>query len=208
MDRPATGSISFASPIRDSSPPRLFVRLSSSRHGSLEVYVVINGVPGAWTGFTIYAAAQGGKTLPLYELDYVVARPSFREPASDWAFQLLDGAGKTVFCSDEVIVRFSKFTKKWVLRSATGAAGLYYNTLYSGVTIEFDDFVDVTFFNRGLVVQFAQGLMYTGIQLYSGGVRVFNLQAQCSNSLTRDASGSINFCTPICKFPVDRFPLQ
>lgn len=209
VDRPAVGSISFPAPIPTAAPPRLFVRVASSRHSSMEMYVVINGSSGAWTGFTIYAAAQGGGTLPQYILDYVIARPSFREPKGDWVFQLLDENGATVFCNEEILVRFSRFTKKWSLtQSGASGSGAYY-TFYSGMTIDPDDFIDVTFFNRGIVAQTIEGLMFTGARLYSGSTRVLALQTQCSLNTSRPTLPSgMNFCTPICKFPVDRFPPQ
>lgn len=209
VDRPAVGSISFPAPVPTSAPPRLFVRFDSSRHGSMEMYVVINGRAGAWTGFTIYAAAQGGGTLPQYVLDYVIARPSFREPKGDWVFQLLDDKGQTVFCNEEILVRFSRFTKKWTFSGGWGGGQGYYHTFNSGLLIESDDFIDVTFFNRGLVMQTSRAMMFTGVVLYTGNARVFRLQTQCSNSTTRPIGiAAFNFCTPICKFPLDRFPPQ
>lgn len=209
VDRPAVGSISFSAPIPTDAPPRLFVRLASSRHESMEMYVVINGRAGAWTGFTIYAPAQGGRTLPQYVLDYVIARSSFRKPKRDWVFQLLDEKGNTVFCDEEILVRFSRFTKKWTMAREMSGNGYTYTTFYSGMIIEADDFIDVTFFNRGIVTQTTGRLDFTGVRIYNGSARVFQLQAQCGNETVRPLGiAEMNFCTPICKFPLDKFPPQ
>lgn len=209
VDRPAVGTVVFAAPIPTVAPPRLFVRLNSSRHSSMELYVVMNGSSGAWTGFTIYASAQGGGTLPLYVLDYVIARPSFREPTRTWGMQILEkGSERTLFSSDEYIVRFSKFTKKWTLSvSFSSDFSIIYYTYNSGVTIDIDDYIDVTFFNRGIVLQTIFDVTYTSVRIYDGGVRVLNLQTQSfSDSSAPKSVGDINFCTPICKFPASKYP--
>lgn len=207
VDRPASGSAGFPA-ISTQAPPRVFVRLNSSRHSSMACYITINGSPGNWTSFTIYAAAQGGGTLPLYVVDYVLCVPSGgigTDLTSGYGMVLYGEDGQAVFNHTQRIVKFSKFTKTWTY-SKSGSNPTFH-TLNSNVTIDLDDYIDITYFNRGTVLQQVVNIMFTGLVLYSSSTRVLRMQTQATNFTDEILDvGISNYCTPICKFPVAQYP--
>lgn len=208
VDRPAVGSTTFPT-VTTQAPPRIFVRLNSSRHASMNCYVYINGSPGNWTGFTMYAGAQGGGTLPLYVLDYTLCIPSGGSGTSltsGYGMVLYGEDGQEVFNNTQRIVRFGKFTKVWSYTINITSTATFHN-LNSNVSIDPDDYIDITYFNRGIVLQQVVNAMFTSLILYSNSVRVLQMQTQATNRTDQILDAGITYyCTPICKFPIDRYP--
>lgn len=207
VDRPAVGSASFPSVITQQAPPKIFIRFNSGRHNSCNVYLAMNGSPGSWTGFTIYAGALGGGTLPRHVLDYVVCKLTDNNPATGFGMAIYDSTGKLTYKSADRPVKFTKFTKSW---SASYPGGLFFNIVPVGITIEIDDYIEITSINRGNAHQGMRSntYMYSSLQILSGGTRTLFLTEQNSSTLlVRPLEvGNTFFCMPICKFPNSQYP--
>lgn len=200
VDRPSTGSASFSSPVTTQAPPTIFAKLQSTRHSSIEMYCVVLGSPGNWTGVRFYASAYGGSTLPLYVLDCVVCHFITADTSEDFGMVLYDEEGVPVFCHDNKLVKYSKFTKKWTLQKTSSAYSYY--TFRPDVTIATDDYIDVSSLNRGVVMQLVYGMMFSSVRIYRDNSPTLELVAQ-ANSNTSNPQGvsEMNFCIPVCKFP-------
>lgn len=213
VDRPAVGSVSFPSAIQQIVPPKIFIRFNSGRHNSCNVYLVMNGSPNNWTGFTMYAGAIGGGTLPRHVLDYVVCKLTDNiPPVSPYGMVIYDSTGKQTYKSEDRPVRYDRFTKSWSLSVTNAGGGIYFTNLNPvGITIVTDDYIELSPMNRGNAHFTADGNntgMYTSTQLLSGGTRVLQLVMQNSSSLYTQLSevGNTFFCMPICKFPTSQYP--
>lgn len=200
VDRPAVGSFSFSSPKTSLAPPKVFIRFNSGRHPSCEVYLGMLGSPGNWTGCIMYAGAIGGGTLPRHVIDYVICETATPSVNSDYGMVIYDSSGNPTYKSEDRPVKYNKFTRFW-----TSSAINQFNFLYSpsGVTIDSDDFMDISSMNRGPSWMSGANVSYTSMQILSGGVRMLRLGIQI-----RTTGGNINaagyqFCIPICKFPSD-----
>lgn len=204
VDRPAVGSAAFMKPITSKEPPQVFVRLQSSRHSGLEAYMRIDGSPGNWTGFTMWASAFGGSTLPLYVLEFCVCANVSSAPASGFGMSVFDADGKPVFSSTDKLVKFSKFTKKWSITISGAAGGYAYFTFTPDIQIESDDFINISSVNKGTVNQYLYQAMFHSIRLYRNNERLLNLVTQGSYWYTVPGNvGNMRFCIPVCKFPAE-----
>lgn len=207
VDRPASGTASFPV-VTTQAPPRIFIRVNSTRHSSVSCYVTVNGSPGNWGSFSVFVAAQGGGTLPLYVFDFVVCLPSggsWTDVTEGYGMVIYSENGTPIFNHKQRIVKFSKFTKNWTY----GKSGLNpsYHTLYSNISIDIDDYIDVTYFNRGVVLQQVVNVMFVGLVLMSSGTRVLWMQTQATNATDNIQDVAVsNYSTPICKFPTSRYP--
>lgn len=200
VDRPAYGSVVFSIPVLTQAPPCVFIRLDSSRHSSLSLYVIMTGVPFNWTGFIIVASAQGGGVLPLYVLEYVVTKNFDLGEATGYGLMLYNEYGVPIFRHDRKLVKYSKFTKKWTLTQTV--PGYTFFTFSSNLTIDADDFIDVSSINRGIVHQAVVNKMFTSLSIYEGSQRVLKLQTQSAAGASNPQNiPAMNFCIPVCKFP-------
>jgi hypothetical protein len=206
VDRPAVGSVTFTNPVTQAAPPIIFIRFNSGRHGSCTIYLQMNGTPGNWTGMTIRAAAIGGGTLPRHVLDYVVCRTANTSPASGYGMAVYDSNGNPTYKSQDVHVKYSKFTKSWT-RSGTE---FFVILTANSISIEDDDYIEVSSMNRGNAnMSLFPNYMYSSLDLLTGGTRVCRLIIQ--NSVTQGSGGPMEanstfFCMPICKFPQSVYP--
>lgn len=211
VDRPAVGSVSFPFIIQQISPPKVFIRFNSGRHNSCNIYCVMNGSANNWTGFTIYAGALGGGTLPRHVLDYVVCKFTDSTPPTGFGMAIYDSTGKPTYKNQDRAVRYSKFTKSWSL-STIISGGIYFaNLTPSNITIELDDYIDISSMNRGnghFTIQGNGTMQYSTAQILTGGTRVLILVQQNSSSLYSASLevGNTFFCMPICKFPTSQYP--
>lgn len=212
VDRPAVGSVGFPAPIQQLAPPKVFIRFNSGRHNSCNVYLAMNGSANNWTGFTIYAGALGGGTLPRHVLDYVVCKLTDNNPASGFGMAIYDSTGKLTYKSQDRPVRYSKFTKSWSY-SVTSSLGTYFANLTPvAISIDLDDYYDLSSMNRGSALftpyEGSARMQYVSVQILSGGVRTLQLVQQNSSSLytTPLEVGNTFFCIPICKFPTSQYP--
>lgn len=207
VDRPAVGSVSFPSIIQQVAPPKVFIRFNSGRHNSCNIYLVMNGSANSWTGFTIYAGALGGGTLPRHVLDYVVCKFADGTAPTGFGMAIYDSTGKPTYKTQDRPVRYNKFTKSW---SASVGVNNFYNITPLNVTIELDDYIEVSAINRGNghMSLSVFTYMYSSVQILSGGVRMLQLVVQNSGSLlsTSLEVGNTFFCMPICKFPTSQYP--
>jgi len=202
VDRPAVGSVTFTNPVTQVAPPSIFVRFNSGRHGSCTIYLQMNGTPGNWTGMTIRAAAIGGGTLPRHVLDYVVCRTTNTSPASGYGMAVYDSDGNPTYKSQDVHVKYSKFTKSWV----GSVSGFFIVLTPVNISIEEDDYIEVSSMNRGNANMYLD--MYTSLDLLTRGVRECRLITQVSTvgaPYPMEANSTF-FCMPICKFPQSVYP--
>lgn len=200
VDRPAVGSFSFITAKTNVAPPKIFVRFNSGRHSSCEIYIVMQGGPGNWTGAIVYAGAIGGGTLPRHVIDYVVCDVANQNVTSDYGMVIFNADGVITYKSEDAPVKYSKFTRFW-----TSTAINQFNFLYtpSGITIDSDDFMDVSSMNRGPSWMNGANVSFTSMQIYSGGVRMLRLGIQIRTSGGNISSAGFQFCIPVCKFPSD-----
>lgn len=207
VDRPSYGSVSFKIPVKQTAPPKIFIRFNSGRHNSCNIYLSVSGVPGNWTGFAVYSGALGGSTLPRHVLDYVVCKLTDQSPPLNRFGMEIRGAGLAyMYKSGDKPVRFSKFTKAWY-EAPNG--GNFYNIRPRDMVIEDDDYIEVASINRGnAYMSQSSYFMYSSLQIYSAGRRIVELTVQRSSwpeSKPKTLNGSY-FCMPICKFPPDKYP--
>jgi hypothetical protein len=208
VDRPAVGTVVFATPVTQTLPPRVFIRFASGRHSSCSIYMTMNGSAGNWTGMTIRAGALGGSTLPRHVLDYVVCVYSLSNNLPSYGMVVFNADGVPVYRSDDRVVRFSKFTKSWTEQNS----GSYHlNYLPSNITIDEDDFIEISQMNRGNANMNLFGgidLMFTSMSILSNSVRTLRLVIQFTtqNRNGQRELGSTLFCIPICKFPITDYP--
>lgn len=211
VDRPAVGSVGFPSPIQQPTPPKIFIRFNSGRHNSCNIYLVMNGSPNNWTGFTVYAGAIGGGTLPRHVLDYVVCKLTDQnQPTSPFGMVIYDADGNQTYKSEDRLVKYNKFTMAWSYVWIEGSFSSFSNLRPVGITIENDDYIELSSMNRSnahLGISDSAG-MYLSVQILSGGVRQLVLVRQYSSlAIVRPQEvGNTFFCIPICKFPLSNYP--
>lgn len=202
-DRPAYGVSYFNQPVTQQSPPNIFIRFNSGNHETCNIYMSMLGSPGNWIGFAVWAGAIGGTTLPRHVLDYVLCKFTDSKPATGFGMVVYDSQGNQTYKSEDKSVKFSKFTKSW-FRNDNG--GEFVNIFPLGITIENDDYIDISSMNRGNVHMSLQRTQFTSVRILSGGVRTLALVSQ--NTVSLGIGGpkqlaSTNFCIPICKFPIE-----
>jgi hypothetical protein len=96
--------VSFPSVITSSDPPLVFVRPSSS---CTMCFCLINGSPGAWTGFSFSGIAG-----QAYSGTYFAA--AFKaSPVGTFGLRLWDGASKLLFDSSNPCAKFTKTITSW-----------------------------------------------------------------------------------------------
>lgn len=206
VDVAATGVVTFATNVLTQAPPKIFVRLISSAHSSMNLYTVMIGAPGNWTGFRIYAGAQGGGTLPNYQIDWVCCKNFDRDTTQTYGMTIYDANGNTIFTSDKKLVKYSKFTKDWTVQRTFANARYFFTYFPTNITIDNDDYIDISSINRGRVNQLVDGLEFTSMVIYSASTRVLRLQTQSVYDQSSPQQMSTRkFCIPICKFPSSVF---
>ncbi|WP_152987217.1 hypothetical protein [Pseudomonas sp. TTU2014-080ASC] len=207
VDREAVGVAMFATPIQQTAPPRLFLRFNSGRHDSCVIYLDMIGSAGNWTGFRVRSGAIGGNTLPRHVFDYVACRYSTPTAPTGYGIAVYNASGVPVYKSSDRVVKYTKFTKAWY---RNGNGGMFLNLYPSGITIEDDDYIDTSPFNRGNAHMRIDDLQFTSMRMLSGGQRTLALVSQCSISISAlggpQEVGSTYFCLPICKFPISQYP--
>lgn len=101
--------ISFPSVITSSEPPLVFVRPSSS---CTMCFCLINGSPGAWTGFSFRGIAG-----QAYSGTYFAA--AFKaSPVGAFGLRLWDGASTLLFDSSNPCAQFTKTVTSWAYLGA------------------------------------------------------------------------------------------
>lgn len=199
VDRPAEGSFLFLRPKKQLSPPKIFVRFNSGRHGSCDVYLAMIGSPGNWTGATIYAGAIGGGILPRHVLDYVVCETTPPDLVDEYGMVIYNSLGQPTYKSEDKLVKYTKFTSSW---SSSASDQFTYNYSPIGISIDLDDYIDISSMNRGPAWMNNTYVRFTSMRLLSGGVRVLGLTLQLySTGGSQGSPSGRKFCIPICKFP-------
>lgn len=195
------GLVTFAKTIRTQEAPQIFVRVISASHANLGLYVTIQGSAGAWTGFKVTSAARGGSTLQNYTVECVVCKFTDSLNTETYGQEVRGPNNEPVFSSSDKVVRFSRFTKSWVKFT-----GNLVDEYKSNMTLDADDFVSVSSFDRG-VSWFMGGADYAGLTILDGNVRtitVFVTKASGGNWYWEGVNGN-NLSIPICKFPESRY---
>lgn len=198
-DRPGYGTITFSSPITTPEAPTLFVRYSSGNIASLAVYFTCLGSPGNWTGFRITSGA-GGAVLQNHFLEWVACKYINSTGNDPLGMQVFDANGSPVFDTSQKLVKYSKFTKAW----SFGGDEFFTTWTPLGITIDADDFINISGFDRGIIWFGTSRYSYAGIRLLSGGVRTCQFYVQTNNTgyiLQQPSAAGNHFCIPICKFP-------
>ncbi len=210
VDRPAVGSVAFPSPIQQVPPPKIFLRFNTGRHNTCNIYLSMNGSANNWTGFTLYAGAIGGGTLPRHVFDYVICKLTDPTPPTGFGMAIYDASGNPTYKSQDRLVRYNKFTSSWSHTDFESGFQVFQNLRPIGITIASDDYVELSSMNRcnahfGAYNPYST---YYSTQVLSGGTRVLWLVRQnSSSSITFPLEiGNTLFCIPICKFPVSDYP--
>lgn len=198
VDRPAVGYFSFGAVRTQIAPPRIFVRFNSGRHASCLIYLAMNGSPGAWYGAWIYAGAQGGGTLPYYVIDYVICETASTTVNDNFGMVIYDSTGKPTYKTEDLPVKYNKFTRTWVSQVINQFNFTYYP---AGIAIDNDDFIDISSMNRGPVFLNTSNVAYTGMYIFRGGARTCQLSVSLRVTGGNVNPTGINFSIPICKFP-------
>lgn len=201
-DRPGYGAVTFIKPIATQEPPQVFLRYASGNHGDLGLYITLLGGAGNWTGFNVKSGVRGGKTLQNYLIEYVACKFSDRPPSVPFGMEIRDANSGIVFSSSDKVVRYGRFAKNWTKQNGT-LVDIY----HSNLTIEADDFVSVSFMDRG-VSWFADGSRYAGVTLMDNGARVLKIFNDRNTSLGYwyyQGTNETCLAVPVCKFPQDRY---
>lgn len=205
VDRPAFGVVTFTSPITTYAPPKVFVRVQSSNLPSCQVYITITGSPNNWTGFVMYAGAFGGGVLPMHVIEYVCCYVYKKEIVSppNYGLELFDENGVSSFHSSANIVHYYKFTKKW-----TESYFNYFHTYTPNpdITIDADDFIDISSCNRGPIFVVTNRFMFFSFTLRRDSQRTLRISVQVSLPESPQNISLANLCIPICKFPISKYP--
>ncbi|MDH2244909.1 hypothetical protein N5J76_02875 [Pseudomonas sp. GD03855] len=200
-DRPGYGAVTLAKPIKTTATPEIFVRVATHNRTAVSIYFTFIGQPGNWTGFKITVAAGATNNLIDHTFEYVACKYSDSPGSEDYGLELYnaDGSGEVIFNSTDSPVIFSRFSKRWQWQSiSTSSVDIY----ASGITIDADDFIGVSGFDRGLV--FFGNAEYAGLRLISSNARVLQITVNKRvNEQHQDPliGRAFNFCAPICKFP-------
>lgn len=201
VDRPAVGVVTFESAVRQTAPPTIFVRFNSGRHPQCSIYLEMRGSAGNWTGFVIRAAAIGGTVLPRHVLDYVVCRITTNTNPSGYGLAVYDSSGVPTYKSQDVHVKYSKFTKSW---SKSGTSFFLVLTP-DGISIANDDYIEISSINRGnALMGLERDYMFSNVDLFRDNSRVLRLITQNSTELGFGGPTDVDscfFCIAICKFP-------
>lgn len=201
-NRPGYGQVVFQRPVLSQEPPQVFVRLETTRHNDLGLYITLQGGPGHWTGFKVVSAVRFGSVLQDYTLEYVICKFADRHNQQPYGLDIRGSGGEPVFSAHDNVVRYSKFAKRWVKQGGT-LVDIY----VSDVNIDVDDFVCITSIDRG-VSWFAKGSRYAGLTLYDNGQRVlkiFNDRLTAGGYWYWQGTNDTCFAIPVCKFPLDRY---
>ncbi|QPG62051.1 hypothetical protein HFV04_021350 [Pseudomonas sp. BIGb0427] len=201
-DRPGSGLVTFAKPILTLEPPQVFLRHVSGVHSTLGLYVTMLGSSGGWTGFLITSAVRGGNQLQSYLVEYVACKYADAPSAEMYGRNIWDANGRIVFSSSDRVVRFNKFTKNW-----TKSQGVNVDEYFSGLTIDADDYISVTSFDRG-VEWFAGGARYAGVTIWDFNAPTLTIfcdkQTGGGYSYPYGTDGT-SFSIPVCKFPISKY---
>lgn len=203
-DRPGYGTVTFPTPITTTEPPSLFVRYASGNQSGFSVYYTWLGSAGNWTGFRITSGVFGGSSLQNHFLDWVACKYADTQVNSGYGLQIFGESGQILYGSNkDILVKYSKFTKAWTIDSSTVG---YLDYIPTGITIENDDYINISFLDRGMVWAKADNnTQYSGINLLSSNVRRFVVNVQLNFPSGRIYPTPGNFAVPICKFPTNVF---
>ena len=202
-DRGGEGSVSFSKTITTIEAPQVFVRVAAASHANLGVYVSMVGSPGNWTGFRTFSAAPGSSPLQNFTLEYVACKFADSVQATGYGMNIRDANGVPVFSAQDKVVRYSKFATSWTM--VTNADD--YRVFTPNVTIEADDFICVSAFDRGL--NWATGnSQFSAFNIWLNWAPNLNTYVQRITALGYwywQGTNDTNFTVPVCKFPASRY---
>lgn len=201
-DRPGYGTVTFPAAITTPEPPSLFLRHVSGVHSSMSIYYRWLGSSGNWTGFTVISGVSGG-ALQNHILEWVACKYTNTSVNSGYGMQLYNASGQPIYNTTERMVRFSRFTKAWSM-SELSPGFITYTPI--GISIQGDDFVCVSSFDRGVVWHCAdRNTQYCGLSILDDGARTLRIRCQMNFPQGRiypnPQTDGLYFCMPICKFP-------
>lgn len=197
-DKEGSGSAIFSKPIHTQEPPQLFFGNLSGLHSRVSVYITLLGAPGNWTGFVAISAVAGGQLQNTY-VEYVACKYSDTPNAEPVGMQLWDDTGTLLYASQDRVVRYSKIAKVW-----TFVTGTHVFNYESNLSLDADDFICVSAFDRGIT--WFTGFSFAGMRIFNGGVPSLTIFADVPGGGRAYPYGSnTNFCIPVCKFPISQY---
>lgn len=203
IDRGGSGTATFAKPITTQEAPQIFVRVYSASHATLGMYITMLGGPGWWTGFTVWSAAPHTSPLQNFTLEYAACKFADSVQQTGYGMNIWDANGVPVFSTRDKIVRYSKFATQWTMTTDYSTVRIF----TPNVSIESDDFICVSSFDRGL--NWATGNSeFSAFNIWANWAPYLNTYVQrptAGGYWYWQGTNGTNFTVPICKFPADRY---
>lgn len=201
-----SGSIVFPRAITTQYRPYLFIRLVNWNRPTINILATFTGSPGNWTGANFRTGATTGiNNLQNHDFEYVVCSLGNIPSPSGYGMAIFSEEGDVTFSSDRSLVTNARYTTTWSI-IGTGSVNLL---MRANFQVEADDFIDVgitlapSMFSCSPSNQyFTVGVLYQGVRVVelfmtdAGGGRIYDLSNDNLNRI---------YCTPICKFPSDRY---
>lgn len=203
-NREGFGQVSFSKVITTQEPPQVFARCVTASHPTLSFYTRMLGGPGNWTGVAVTSPVMGG-ALQNFSVEYVACKFSDRKSSSNFGMEIYDEVGSVTYTSSDRVVKYSKFSKKWVYtppQVAYGVVGIF----SSDVKVDADDYISISSIDRGNS-WFMGRVDYAGIRIRDASAPALKILINLNRtdiSLHQGSSQSF-FSIPVCKFPIDRY---
>lgn len=199
------GQVTFTKPITTQEPPQVFARCGTASHGSLSFYTRMLGGPGNWTGFATTSPVMGGNIKQYFEVQYVACKFADKKGKDDFGLEIFGPDGGVAYASSDRVVRYGKFSKKWVYTPPQVAYGIV-GVFSSDVTPDADDYMSISSIDRGNS-WFMGRVVYAGIRIRDNSAPALKILVNFNRTdiVLHQGSDASRFSIPVCKFPIERY---